>query len=432
MNFYNINNPSEKADLKKAVLSSLPKTPGLYMPEYLPVMHTDFIKNLGKFDQQEIAFEVTKTMLGSDLPDNVIEDIITSSITFPLPLVQLSEKLFVLELFHGPTLAFKDVGARFMAALFEYLLRGENRETTILAATSGDTGSAVANSFFGKKGIKVVILYPSGRVSRIQEKMLTTVGGNVTAIEVDGTFDDCQRMVKEAFSDQELNLRMNLTSANSINFARLFPQTFYYFGAASQLKNRAVPFSVSVPSGNYGNLTAGIIAGRMGLAVKHFIASSNANNAVTDYLATGKYLPKSTIPTLTNAMDVGDPGNFPRLLRLFSDSHDEMTAQIKGYWFSDTQTLAAIDELSSLYGYQADPHGAVAYLGINEYLKMNDATGIFLETAHPVKFNAETGNDQYSEVNMPENLRELLSSQKVAIKMAPLFSELKSFLCGTH
>jgi len=428
MKFYNISDPSEKAGLKKAVLTSLPKTPGLYMPESLPVMSSGFINNLGNIDQKEMAFELTKAMLGDDLPDNAIKEIIDSSVTFPVPLVQLGEKLFVLELFHGPTLAFKDVGARFMAALFEYLLRGENRETTILAATSGDTGSAVANAFYGRQGIKVLILYPSGRVSQIQEKMLTTVGGNVTAIEVDGNFDDCQRMVKEAFSDADLNSRMNLTSANSINFARLFPQTFYYFGAAGQLRRGEGQLSVSVPCGNYGNLTAGVIASRMGLEIRHFIASSNENNAVTDYLSTGYYEPKPTIPTITNAMDVGDPGNFPRLLRLFSDRHDEMTAQLKGYWYNDAQTLASIDELRSLYGYEADPHGAVAYLGIKEYLKKHDATGIFLETAHPLKFQAETGINPSEKGSMPENLKELFLLPKKAIKMAPLFSELKSLL----
>jgi len=235
-------------------------------------------------------------------------------------------------------------------------------------------------------------------------------------------------MVRAAFSDEDLNLRMNLTSANSINFARLFPQTFYYFGAAAQLKKEEGKLSVSVPCGNYGNLTAGLIASRMGLGIRPFIASSNANNAVTDYLATGIYKPKPTIATITNAMDVGDPGNFPRLLRLFSGRHDEMNAQIKGYWFDDAQTRASIEELRSLYGYEADPHGAVAYLGIKEYQKENDATGIFLETAHPVKFKAETGNDKYSDVSIPENLRELFLLPKKAIKMAPSFSELKSFL----
>jgi len=268
-------------------------------------------------------------------------------------------------------------------------------------------------------------------VSEIQEKMLTTVGGNVTAIEVEGSFDDCQRMVKEAFSDADLSSVMNLTSANSINFARLFPQTFYYFGAAGQLKRGGAPLSVSVPCGNYGNLTAGVIASRMGLGIRHFIASSNANNAVTDYLATGRYKPKPTIATITNAMDVGDPGNFPRLLRLFSDRHDEMTEQIKGYWFDDAHTLSAIGELKGLYEYESDPHGAVAYLGMKEYLKKNDARGIFLETAHPVKFQAETGNDISSKEMLPENLRELFLLPKKAIKMAPSFSELKSFLRGT-
>jgi threonine synthase len=287
---------------------------------------------------QEIAFGVSKTMLGEDIPDGALESIINKALNFDIPLRQLDENLHVLELFHGPTLAFKDVGARFMAGLIGYMLQDENRGITILVATSGDTGSAVANAFYNSKGVKVVILFPSGKVSEIQELQLTTMGGNITALEVDGDFDDCQRLIKMAFADKELNVRLNLTSANSINIARLFPQSFYYFYALAQLSGTEKPIVVSVPSGNFGNLTAGLIAKKMGLRINIFIASTNSNHAVVDYLNNGQYKPLPTIHTITNAMDVGNPSNFPRIIELFNMQHHDISSAIRGYWFTDEQT----------------------------------------------------------------------------------------------
>jgi len=284
MNFYNINDRSEKVTLRQAVLQSMPAGPGLYMPENIPVLPSSFLGNLKIMSFKEIAFEVSRKMLGSDVPEAVLKDIVGEAYYFPLPLLQMETNIHVLELFHGPTMAFKDVGARFMAGLFTWLAKNEDREITILAATSGDTGSAVANAFFGRPGINVIILYPSGKVSDIQEKQLTTMGGNITALEINGDFDDCQRMVKMAFTDKDLNSRLKLTSANSINFARLFPQSFYYFHAVGQLSGTALPVAISVPGGNFGNLTAGLIAKKMGLHVARFIASCNMNHSVTDYL----------------------------------------------------------------------------------------------------------------------------------------------------
>jgi threonine synthase len=367
-------------------------------------------------------------MFGSDIPDNVLEHVISKSLTFPIPLRQLDDDLFVLELFHGPTLAFKDVGARFMSALFEFFLQNEDHDTIIIVATSGDTGSAVANAFFSSKGIKVIILYPSGKVSTIQEKQMTTMGGNITALEVDGDFDDCQRLVKQAFSDEQLNIHLNLTSANSINFARLFPQTFYYFHALARLKGEERPVAISVPSGNFGNLTAGLIAKKMGLGVHDFIAVNNANHPVVDYLVKGGFNPGPTRHTITNAMDVGNPSNFRRILELFNNNHDEISAALKGYWFTDEQTLRAIKDLDSKYGYQADPHGAIAYLGLQKFMEDHECQGIFLETAHPAKFQYEPVTHKKDEKMIPETLKDLLFLEKRSIKIPASFDYLKNFL----
>ena len=428
MNYYNINNPSEKVTLKEAVLKSVIRVSDLYMPEYLPQLAPDFFDNIGGMSLQEIAFMVSKAMLGDDIPDGVLKNIATTALNFEIPLRQLDKNLFVLELFHGPTLAFKDVGARYMAGLFRYLLQNENRKITILVATSGDTGSAVANAFLDSKGINVVILYPSGKVSNIQEKQLTTMGSNITALEVDGDFDDCQRLVKMAFSDPELNDRLNLTSANSINLARLLPQSFYYFYAIAQLNNIEQPAMISVPSGNFGNLTAGLIAKKMGLRVNNFIAATNSNHAVVDYLDNGRFEPQPTQHTITNAMDVGNPSNFPRIIELFQKQHSVISSVVKGYWFNDEQTGQAMNELQDRYSYQADPHGAIAYLGLKKYQENNDCTGIFLETAHPAKFPDEVEKATNRMVEIPETLKHLMGLKNKSVNMANSFDRLRNYL----
>lgn len=432
MNYYNINNPSKKVSLKEAVLKSVTQVSDLYMPEYIPQLPSSFFDKLNKMNLSEIAFDVSKAMLGSDIPEDALKHIVNEAFTFEIPLKQLSENLYVLELFHGPTLAFKDVGARYMAGLFEYLLQNERKEITILVATSGDTGSAVANAFFNIMGIKVIILYPSEGVSEIQEKQLTTRGGNITALEIDGDFDDCQRLVKLAFAESDLNNQLNLTSANSINFARLFPQSFYYFYALAQLTEMKRPVVFSVPSGNFGNLTAGLIAKKMGLRVHNFIVSTNSNHAFIDYLTNGQFKPHPTIHTITNAMDVGNPSNFPRVIELFNKQHHLVSSVLKGYWFTDTQTCQAMNDLQKKYAYQSDPHGAVAYFGLKKYQEKNDCSGIFLETAHPAKFPTEVEMATNIKVQIPVTLKNMMVLPKKSIKMPNDFESFRSFLIQTQ
>ncbi len=424
MNYYDIKNPTHKVSLKDAVLKSISSDSGLYMPERIPVLPASFFAMLPDLTLQEIGFEVTRAMMGEDIPHDALKQIIDEALTFPIPLKQLDENLFVLELFHGPTLAFKDVGARFMAGLFQYFLQDDHREVVILVATSGDTGSAVANAFYNKKGVKVVILYPSGKVSELQEKQLTTMGGNITALEVDGNFDDCQRLVKLAFADTGFNSQINLTSANSINFARLFPQSFFYFNAIAQLGKVDKPVVISVPSGNFGNLTSGLIAKKMGLPVHRFIAATNSNHVVPDYLESGEYSPQQTWHTITNAMDVGDPSNFPRLLEIYQKQHSAVADDIKGYWFNDDQTRSAMAELQERYNYQSDPHGAVAYAGLKESGLTNNNIGIFLETAHPAKFPEEVEKSTNKKVKVPEALQEILTLEKKSILLPNNYDSL--------
>jgi len=414
MNYYNINNPAEKESLKNAVLKSITSEAGLYMPEYIPKMPKEFFERLYNLSLQEIAFEVSKAMFGDDIEEGDLKKITETALSFSIPLKNIADNIHVLELFHGPTLAFKDVGARFMAGLFEYFLQNDNQEVTILVATSGDTGSAVADAFYNKKGVKVCILYPSGKVSNLQEKQLTTMGGNITALEVKGNFDDCQKLVKLAFSDVELNKKVNLTSANSINFARLFPQSFYYFHAVAQLGKINKPIIISVPSGNFGNLTAGLISKKMGLGIHQFIASTNSNHAVPDYLRTGIFEPQAIRHTISNAMDVAKPSNFPRILALYNQDHAAIVSDIKGHWCDDEQTRIAMKELLSKYNYQADPHGAIAFDGLKNILPA-DAIGIFLESAHPAKFPEEVNKISQSEIQIPDSLNSLLTKEKKAV-----------------
>ena len=428
MNYYDIKNPTHKVSLKEAVLKSISSDSGLYMPERIPVLQDSFFAKLSDMNLQEIALEVSKAMLGEDIPNDTLKQIVNKAISFPIPLKQLDENLYVLELFHGPTLAFKDVGARFMAGLFQYFLRNENREVVILVATSGDTGSAVANAFYNIKGVKVVILYPSGKVSELQEKQLTTMGGNITALEVEGNFDDCQRLVKQAFADAELNSRLNLTSANSINFARLFPQSFFYFNAIAQLGKVDKPVVISVPSGNFGNLTSGLIAKKMGLPVHRFIAATNRNHVVPDYLKSGEYLPQQTHHTITNAMDVGNPSNFPRMSEIYQKLHSDMAADIKGFWYTDGQTRSAMADLQKKFAYQSDPHGAVAYAGLKESGFLKDNIGIFLETAHPAKFPDEVEKSTNQKVQIPQALTEIMKLEKNAIEIPNSYKILLNLL----
>ena len=415
MNYYNIDHPSEIVSLKSAVLQSISGKSGLYMPEIIPLLPDSFFEKLPEFSLQEIAFEVANAMMAGDIPDEALKQIVNEALTFPIPLKKLGENMFVLELFHGPTLAFKDIGARFMAGLFNYFLENDNHEVTILVATSGDTGSAVANAFYKRKGVKVVILYPSGKVSELQEMQLTTMGGNITALEVEGNFDDCQRLVKQAFADAGLNKNVNLTSANSINFARLFPQSFYYFHAIAQLGKIDKPVVISIPSGNFGNLTAALIAKKMGLPVHQFIAATNINHVVPDYLLSGQFKPQQSHQTISNAMDVGNPSNFPRMMEIYHKQHPAMAADIKGYWFSDDETRSAMADIQKQYGYQADPHGAIAYAGLKEFGLSDDHISIFVETAHPAKFPFEVEKSTGKKVQIPPELNRLFVLEKNAI-----------------
>jgi threonine synthase len=368
MNYYSTNNPTHKVSLKEAVLKGLAYDNGLYMPEAIPVLPKSFFDLLPEKSFQQIAFEVANAFLKDDVPTAELKRIIEHTISFDAPLIELEKNVFTLELFHGPTLAFKDFGARFMSQLLGYFAKEEKREIVILVATSGDTGSAVANGFLGVPGTKVVVLYPSGKVSDTQEKQFTTLGQNITALEVDGSFDDCQRLVKEAFLDEELTTKFFLTSANSINIARLIPQSFYYFYAWSRLKEKSnVVFSV--PSGNFGNLTAGLIAKRMGLPIRHFVASTNINDIVPEYLRTGHFNPKSSQSTISNAMDVGNPSNFARMMDLYQNDHEKLKSDVLGFDFSDAETQTTMCEVFARSKYIIDPHGAVGYLGLKKIFK---------------------------------------------------------------
>lgn len=384
MKLYSTNNPHRVVGLREAVMQSLPPDRGLYMPQTLPPLPPAFIADLEKLSFQEIAYAVGQALIGDELPAGEFRALVERALDFPAPVVMLHERLGALELWHGPSLAFKDFGARFMAGLMSYFNRNEDRPLTILVATSGDTGGAVASGFSGASGIEVVILYPSGKVSPLQEKQLTTLGGNVRAVEVRGAFDDCQDMVKSAFLDPDLNARYRLSSANSINIARLIPQSFYYFEAYKQAAPSGLSLVFSVPSGNFGNLCAGLIAKRMGLPVARFIAATNINKIVPDYLATGLYEPKPSLPTISNAMDVGAPSNFARILDIYKGDWHAIRADIFGFYLDDAQTRDAMRDAQARYGYLCDPHGAIGYQSLQGL--RDGEMGIFLETAHPAKF----------------------------------------------
>jgi threonine synthase len=416
--YHSTQNPAHRVDLKEAVLRSLPPDNGLYMPDTLPVLGADFWQNWRSLSFREIGHAVAGAFFGEDVPAEDIREIVDGTLTFDAPLATIAPGDHILELFHGPTLAFKDFGARFMARLMAWLTRGEDRELTVLVATSGDTGGAVASAFHNVPGTRVIILYPKGKVSGLQEKQLTTLGGNITALEIDGSFDDCQRLVKSAFLNRDLSERLNLTSANSINLSRLVPQSFYYIHAARQLPEGVRPVFV-VPSGNFGNLTAGLLAVQVGLEVEHFIAATNRNDVVPYYLASGSYEPRPSIATISNAMDVGAPSNFVRMQALFGGSWEKMKSGISGAAFTDEQTRTAIRDVKSLYGYVIDPHAAVGWLAAKAWRSSHpESETVTLGTAHPAKFldvmEAELGTGS---VGIPERLAILADREKVAEQM---------------
>lgn len=428
MKFYSTNNKSHQVKLEEAVVRGLAPDGGLYMPVVLNPFPVSYFDSLPKKSFQEMGFAVAHQLLGDDVPVDVLQQMIEHTITFDAPLVQIEANIFALELFHGPTLAFKDFGARFMSQLLGYFAKKQNREVTILVATSGDTGSAVANGFLGVPNTKVVVLYPSGKVSDIQEKQFTTLGKNITALEVDGTFDDCQRMVKQAFGDGELQQKLFLTSANSINIARLIPQSFYYFWAWSRLANRGNVVA-SVPSGNFGNLTAGLLAKRLGLPINHFIASTNANDIVPQYLVSKKFNPQHSIATISNAMDVGNPSNFARMLDLYQGDWASLSADITGFSFSDDETQNEMLNVYQKDKYTLDPHGAVGLLGLKKYLKSNaNAVGFFLETAHPAKFKSVVDETLNASIEIPQKLSAFVSGSKKSIVMRSDFNAFKNWL----
>ncbi|MDX1681220.1 MAG: threonine synthase [Akkermansiaceae bacterium] len=425
MHYYSTNDRSLRVELKEAILRSLPADNGLYMPVELPQVPEDFWDRYRDLSFQEIGLTVAQAFFGDDVPEDALQDIVNGTLEFDAPVVELSSQDRILELFHGPTLAFKDFGARFMARLMAWLTRDEDQMLTVLVATSGDTGGAVASAFHNVPGTRVVILYPKGKVSGLQEKQLTALGGNITALEVDGSFDDCQTLVKSAFLDRELSEQLNLTSANSINLSRLVPQSFYYIHAARQLPTDTLPTFV-VPSGNFGNLTAGLLAMKLGLPVEQFVAATNVNDVVPNYLASGKYQPRPSVATISNAMDVGAPSNFVRLQELFGGSLGEIQDKVSGFAFDDEETRAAIREVKETYGYDIDPHGAVGWLAAKAWRLANpEATTITLETAHPAKFldvmDEELGKGV---VEIPERLAVLADKEKVA---TPLGSETGAF-----
>jgi len=428
MRFYSTKNKSYLVDLQTAVLSSLPPDNGLYMPESIDRLPESFLESYENLSFQEISFVIASTLIKGSLPEDVLHEIINTAINFPAPLKELEKDIYTLELWHGPSLAFKDFGARFMAGLMSYLVRGENRVLDILVATSGDTGGAVAAGFLGVPNINVSILYPSGKVSPLQELQLTTLGQNITAFEVNGTFDDCQELVKAAFLDKDLNERRKLSSANSINIARLIPQSFYYYEAAKQLKDKSKPIVFSVPSGNFGNLTAGLIAKRMGLKVAKFLAATNLNNIVPHYLATSNYIPRTSIQSISNAMDVGKPSNFQRILDLYDADWQMIAKDIEGYYYTDEDTEFAIKYIDKSYDYTADPHGAVGFMALHQHLQDNPGhQGIFLETAHPAKF-LPVMQPLLDKIDVPLTLSSLSKKNGASIVISKEFSEFKSRL----
>ncbi|WP_018617253.1 threonine synthase [Segetibacter koreensis] len=429
MLYYSTNKQSAKADFKEATIKGQAPDKGLYFPETLPQLPAGFIENINDLSKEEIAFTAIKPFVGNTIPSDVLKLIVAETINFDFPLVKIKDNLYSLELFHGPTLAFKDVGARFMSRCLGYFVQDIIKPVTVLVATSGDTGGAVASGFYGVEGVNVVILYPSGKVSSVQELQLTTLGKNITAIEIDGNFDDCQQMVKQAFADEKLNEELFLTSANSINVARWLPQQFYYFYAYQQWADKNNPPVVCVPSGNFGNICAGLVAYLSGLPVKHFIAAVNANDSVYKYLQTGNYQIQQAVPTLSNAMDVGNPSNFIRILELFKHEYPQIKNAVSSYAITDEETKLTLKDTLSQYNYLLDPHGAVAFAGLEKYLQQHtQEKGIILETAHPVKFYDVVELITGQPVERPASIQTILHKKKESVKMIPQYKVFKDFL----
>lgn len=432
MRYYSTNNRSKYVSLHDAVVNGLAEDRGLYMPEKINRLPEEFFKNIDKMSFQEISFEVAKAFFSDDVDEKSLKDIVYDTLSFDCPVKKVCDDIWTLELFHGPTLAFKDVGARFMARLLEYFIRQEAHQTVnVLVATSGDTGSAVANGFLGVDGIHVYVLYPKGKVSKIQECQFTTLGRNITAIEIDGVFDDCQSLVKSAFMDKDLNKHMKLTSANSINVARFLPQAFYYFNAYARMKANGLAENLvmCVPSGNFGNITAGLFAREMGLPIRRFIAANNANNIFYNYLKTGVYEPKPSVQTIANAMDVGDPSNFARIYDLYNGSHDKISSIISGATYTDDEIKASVKQCFKDNGYILDPHGACGYQALKDNLKKGE-TGVFCETAHPAKFKDTIENIIDTEIEIPQRLSDFMKGKKQTVELSNKFDDFKTFLLG--
>lgn len=433
MKYYSLNNKSHTSNFEDAVVRGLAPDKGLYFPEKIIKLDPSFIEKIQNLDPTEIGLEVIKGYVGNEIPETELQQIIEQTLDFEFPVKNVEENIDVLELFHGPTLAFKDVGARFMAGSLGYFIKkGNLGKITVLVATSGDTGGAVANGFLGVDGIDVVILYPKGKVSDIQEKQLTTLGKNIQALEVDGAFDECQAMVKRAFLDQDLTEKRQLTSANSINLARWLPQMFYYFLAYKQLAGKDEKLAFSVPSGNFGNICAGMLAREMGLPVDHFIAANNANNTVTEFMQTQDYKAKGSVQTISNAMDVGDPSNFVRILQIFDNEFDSLKNGFTAMSYSDAETKAVIKQVYARTNYVMDPHGAVGYLGLKDFLKVNpEFHGVFLETAHPVKFLETVESIIDTKVAIPDSIQHLMDKKKKSFQIRN-YEDLKGFLLNSE
>ena len=429
MKYYSLNKQSPVVDFAAATILGQAPDKGLYFPETIPQVSKELIDNIENYSNEAIALEVIAPYIGDAIPKDVLEKIVSETVSFEIPLVKITDDIFSLELFHGPTLAFKDVGARFMSRCLGYFARDNKEKVTVLVATSGDTGGAVANGFYDVEGVEVVILYPSGKVSSVQEKQLTTLGKNIQALEVDGTFDECQQMVKAVFADVELNQKMQLTSANSINVARWLPQQFYYFYLWKQWQDKENPPVVTVPSGNFGNICGGLLAQQSGLPIKHFIAACNANDTVPEFLRSGNYQPKKAVPTISNAMDVGDPSNFIRIMEIFHQQKDNLEKTLTGYTISDDQTKATLISALKEYNYLLDPHGAVAYNALQQYQVLHPNTkGVVLETAHPVKFYDVIEPLINKTVPVPEVVAEQIKKEKVSTKISADVNELIEFL----
>lgn len=430
MKFYSLNQLIPNTSFKEAVIAGIAPDKGLYFPESITPLPSSFFDSIEELSNHEIAFQAIRQFVSDDIPDNVLKEILENTLDFDFPVVEIEENVATLELFHGPTMAFKDVGARFMANCLGYFSQDEKEEVTVLVATSGDTGGAVANGFLGVDGVNVVILYPSGKVSDIQEKQLTTLGQNILAMEVDGTFDDCQRMVKTAFLDEGITDNRKLTSANSINVARWLPQLFYFLFAYKQAKSKGKEIVFSVPSGNFGNICAGMVAQKLGMPVNHFVASTNVNDVVPKFMQQGIYNPVPSIATISNAMDVGDPSNFVRIRHLYQDDLPTLQENLSSYAFTDEATRAAMKEVYAQTGYVMDPHGAVGYLGLKEYQKSKPHTyGIFLETAHPVKFLDVVEETLGLSPEIPSQIQKVMGKEKHSIKIKT-YEDLKDYLQG--